>query len=178
MAEAWKPDLAPALRAWIGLGANLGRPAEALASARQRLGDLPLTCEAGASSLHASRPVDAGGPDYVNAVVCLDTLLGPRELMTALLAIEQAHHRERPWPNAPRTLDLDLLWFEGFQLDTPFLTLPHPRMAERAFVQCPLAELCEAMGLPAGPGRPLLLPPNERQALALAQGIERLSAPW
>lgn len=166
------------LRAWVGLGANLGEPIVALRSARQRLGQLPLSREAGASSLYASRPVDATGPDFVNAVVCLHTLLGPRELMAALLDIEQAHHRQRPWPNAPRTLDLDLLWFEGFTLQTPFLTLPHPRMAERAFVQLPLAELSETLRGAGGHDSPRLLSEGERRALAVAQGIDRLPVSW
>ena len=93
------------------------------------------------SPLYGSAPVDAGGPDYLNAVAELATTQAPQALLQALQAIERSAGRERPYRNAPRTLDLDILWFGGQAIDTPELTVPHPRMAERAFVLRPLADL-------------------------------------
>jgi 2-amino-4-hydroxy-6-hydroxymethyldihydropteridine diphosphokinase len=102
---------------------------------------LPGTRLLRVSSLYRSAPVDAGGPDYLNAVAELDTTLAPLELLHALQRIEQAAGRERPYRNAPRTLDLDLLLYGTLRLDSAELTVPHPRMGERAFVLLPLAEL-------------------------------------
>ena len=129
-------------RAYVGLGANLGANLSAtLTQAALRLAALPRTHVAALSSVWRSAPVDAGGPDFLNAVVALDTALAPLELLDALRAIELAHGRERPYRNAPRTLDLDLLLYDELTLDTPRLTLPHPRLGERAFVLRPLLEL-------------------------------------
>ncbi|MDR7267640.1 2-amino-4-hydroxy-6-hydroxymethyldihydropteridine diphosphokinase [Pelomonas saccharophila] len=129
-------------RAYVGLGANLGvDPAATLTQAALRLAALPHTNVAALSSVWRSAPVDAAGPDFLNAVVALDTTLLPLELLDALQAIEQAHGRERPYRNAPRTLDLDLLLYDQLTLDTPRLTLPHPRLGERAFVLRPLLEI-------------------------------------
>ena len=132
---------APEVLAWIGLGANLGDRGAALARAVQALAALPGTQRVRVSGLYASAPIDAGGPDYLNAVAELSTRLAPLALLDALQAIEQAAGRERPYRNAPRTLDLDLLAHGEQQLDTQRLTLPHPRIGERAFVLLPLAEL-------------------------------------
>ena len=129
------------MSAWIGLGANLGDARAALRSAVQAMAALPGTRLLRVSSLYRSAPVDAGGPDYLNAVAELDTTLAPLELLHALQRIEQAAGRERPWRNAPRTLDLDLLLYGTLRLDSAELTVPHPRMGERAFVLLPLAEL-------------------------------------
>jgi 2-amino-4-hydroxy-6-hydroxymethyldihydropteridine diphosphokinase len=92
--------------------------------------------------------VDAAGPDFFNAVAALDTLLAPCELLAALQAIEQRFGRERPYRNAPRTLDLDLLLHGDVQLDSPTLTLPHPRLHQRAFVLLPLLEIAPALDVP------------------------------
>jgi len=132
---------APEVLAWIGLGANLGDRGAALARAVEALAALPGTQHVRVSGLYASAPIDAGGPDYLNAVAELSTRLAPLALLDALQAIEQAAGRERPYRNAPRTLDLDLLAHGEQQLDTQRLTLPHPRIGERAFVLRPLAEL-------------------------------------
>lgn len=132
---------APEVLAWIGLGANLGDRGAALAGAVQALSALPATRLVQVSSLYASAPIDAGGPDYLNAVAQLATGLAPLALLDALQSIEQAAGRERPWRNAPRTLDLDLLAYGSLVLATERLTLPHPRMGERAFVLLPLAEI-------------------------------------
>lgn len=134
-------DQAPEVLAWIGLGANLGDRGAALARAVQGLAALPATQRLRVSGLYASAPIDAGGPDYLNAVVELRTRLAPLALLDALQAIEQAGGRERLYRNAPRTLDLDLLVYGDQQLASERLILPHPRIGERAFVLQPLAEL-------------------------------------
>ncbi|MEB2348182.1 MAG: 2-amino-4-hydroxy-6-hydroxymethyldihydropteridine diphosphokinase [Comamonadaceae bacterium] len=129
------------MSAYVGLGANLGDARVALAAAVQALAALPATRLVAVSSLYASAPVDAGGPDYFNAVACLQTTLAPLALLRALQAIETAAGRTRPYRNAPRTLDLDLLLYDAVQCADAELTLPHPRMMQRAFVVLPLAEL-------------------------------------
>ena len=129
--------------ALIGLGANLGDALGTLRAALADLQRLPACQLLRVSSNYRSAPVDASGPDYCNAVAMLRSALPARELLAALQAIERAHGRERPagLHNAPRTLDLDLLWVDGVQLDEAGLTLPHPRMQLRAFVLAPLAEI-------------------------------------
>ena len=127
--------------AFIGLGANLGDAGAALRRALDELAALPQTRLVKASSLYRSAPVDAGGPDYLNAVARIETGLAPLDLLDALQAIELAHGRERPYVNAPRTLDLDLLLYGSEQIVTPRLTVPHPRMLDRAFVLLPLTEI-------------------------------------
>lgn len=125
----------------IGLGANLGEPTQALALARERIRELPQTSEAAFSSLYVSAPVEASGPDYLNAVQLVRTALPPLTLLKNLLAIERRHGRERPYVNAPRILDLDLLLYGNQALTTPTLSVPHPRMHLRAFVLLPLIEV-------------------------------------
>ena len=150
--------------AWIGLGANLGDARAALAGAVQAMGRLPGTQVLRVSSLYRSAPVDATGPDYLNAVAALRTALAPQALLQALQALEQAAGRERPYRNAPRTLDLDLLLYGDQSIATPTLTVPHPRLWQRAFVLRPLAEL-----------RPGWATPAQLQAVA-GQRIECLGA--
>jgi 2-amino-4-hydroxy-6-hydroxymethyldihydropteridine diphosphokinase len=132
---------------FIGLGANLG---DARATLRAALDALRALAEPGsfqASGLYGSAPVDSSGPDYVNAVARLRTALAPHALLDALQAVEQRFGRERPYRNAPRTLDLDVLLYGveddagGVELHDARLRLPHPRAAERGFVLEPLAEL-------------------------------------
>ena len=141
-------------RAYVGLGANLGANLSAtLTQAALHLAALPGTRVAALSSVWRSAPVDAGGPDFLNVVAALDTALAPIELLDALQAIELAHGRERPYRHAPRTLDLDLLLYDELTLETPRLTLPHPRLGERAFVLRPLLEIApELIQLAAGEG--------------------------
>jgi 2-amino-4-hydroxy-6-hydroxymethyldihydropteridine diphosphokinase len=134
--------------AWIGLGANLGEPERALIAALAALAALPGTRLAAASSPWRSAPVDAQGPDFLNAVAGLDTSLAPEALLDALLAIEHEAGRERPYRNAPRVLDLDLLLYGDARLESPRLSVPHPRMHERAFVLAPLLELAPAIAVP------------------------------
>lgn len=138
--------------AWIGLGANLGDTRATLDAAFAALAALPRTRLKARSSLYRTAPIDAGGPDYLNAVAWLETGLDAHELLAHLHAIEGRHGRERPHVNAPRTLDLDLLLYGDAQIDTPELTLPHPRLHRRAFVLAPLAELAPALSIP-GRGR-------------------------
>ena len=143
--------------AYIGLGANLGDPAATLRAAVADCAALPQTRLLAASSLYRSAPVDAGGGDYVNAVIHVATRLGAPELLLALLAIEAGHGRQRAHVNAPRTLDLDLLLYGDAVIEGPGLIVPHPRMHQRAFVLQPLAELDPMLRLPAhGALAPLL----------------------
>jgi 2-amino-4-hydroxy-6-hydroxymethyldihydropteridine diphosphokinase len=135
-------------RAFVGLGANLGDPRAAVEEAMAEIDRLPGTTIVARSSLYRSAPVDAGGPDYVNAVVELRTTLEPLPLLRSLLAIEQAHGRQRSVRNAPRTLDLDLLLWGEAVMHTPELTLPHPRLHQRAFVLRPLAQIAPGLVLP------------------------------
>jgi 2-amino-4-hydroxy-6-hydroxymethyldihydropteridine diphosphokinase len=127
--------------AYIALGANLGRAAQAVTAAADALGSLPRTRLVRRSSLYRSAPVDAGGPDFVNAVAEIETQLPAPDLLTHLQSLERAAGRERPYHNAPRTLDLDLLLYGAARIDSPSLTVPHPRMQARAFVLVPLAEI-------------------------------------
>lgn len=131
----------PTVSAYVALGANLGDAQAAVREAMVALGQLPRTVVTARSSLYRSAPVDAEGPDFVNAVVALRTGLDADQLLAALQRLEAQAGRERPFPNAPRTLDLDLLMHANAVRDTPTLTLPHPRMRERAFVLKPLAEI-------------------------------------
>lgn len=156
--------------AYVGLGANLGDARAALQSALSALETIPETALLRASSVWRSAPIDSSGPDYLNAVAELRTTLTPLELLHRLQAIELAHGRERPYRNAPRTLDLDLLLLGELTLDTAELTLPHPRAHERAFVLAPLAELAPENVIP-GRGRV-----SELLAGVADQRIERLAA--
>ncbi len=155
-------------RVFVGLGANLGDAAGTLRRALDDLGRLPGTVRVAASALYRSAPLQAAGPDYVNAVAELRTTMTPPVLLQALQALELAHGRERPFANAPRTLDLDLLLYGQRTLSEPMLTLPHPRLHERAFVLEPLAELAPSLFIP---GRGLLQAWRERAA---GQRITRL----
>ena len=134
--------------AYVALGANLGDPQQALRDAMERLAKLPGTAVTARSSLYRTAPVGTTGPDFINAVVEVRTQLTAPALLDALLSIETEAGRERPWPNAPRTLDLDLLLYGGARIDSPRLTVPHPRMNERAFVLVPLAEIAPALVSP------------------------------
>lgn len=134
---------APVL-AYVGLGANLGDTVAALKSALLALSLLPGTQLQRASSFYRTAPIDSHGPDYLNAVAAIHTTLAPDDLLTHLQHIEQAGGRERPYRNAPRTLDLDLLLYGEARLASSTLTVPHPRLHERAFVLVPLAEIAPA----------------------------------
>lgn len=138
----------PATTAYIGLGANLGDARATLAAALAALAALPGCSDLRTSSLWRTAPIDSSGPDYLNAVAALQTTLAPLQLLDALQAIEQRFGRQRPYVNAPRTLDLDLLLHGDAVVDTPRLQLPHPRLHQRAFVLQPLLELAPALHAP------------------------------
>jgi len=156
--------------AWIGIGANLGDARANVLDALDRLARLPGARLVKASSLYRTAPIDSSGDDYVNAVAALDTELDAHALLQALFAIEQAHGRERPYRNAPRTLDLDLLLYGDAVIDdAPALIVPHPRLHERAFVLAPLAEAAPDLVIPGrGPVVTLL-------AGVADQAIEKLA---
>lgn len=136
--------------ALIGLGSNLGDPVRELELALAELGRLRGTRLLARSRLYRTPPWGlAGQPDFVNAVAEVETSLGPRELLEGLLGIERARGRRREGPRwGPRVLDLDLLAYGSVRLDEPGLRLPHPRLAARAFVLLPLAELGAQRRLP------------------------------
>ena len=155
--------------AWVGIGANLGDARANVLDAIARLERLPGARLLRASSLYRTAPIDSSGDDYVNAVAAIDTDLDAYALLRALFGIEQEHGRERPYRNAPRTLDLDLLLYGDEVIDdAPVLLVPHPRMHERAFVLAPLAELAPELRIP-GRGRVSAL-----LAKVADQGVERL----
>ena len=140
-------------RAFIALGSNLKQPKQQVLRAISEIMQLPDTEFVAHSSLYVTAPVGYDNqPDFINAVVEVNTKLSPMALLSAILAIEDKHGRERPFPNAPRVLDCDLLWYNSMGMNTPTLTLPHPRMTERGFVMVPLAEIAPDLYL-SGRGR-------------------------
>jgi len=145
--------------AYVGLGANLGEPRRQLTEALTAMSGLPETRLAGHSSFFRSAPIGyEDQPEFLNAVAALDTRLAPGVLLEGLQGIERRSGRERPFANAPRMLDLDLLLFGNEQIARPGLTVPHPRMHERAFVLKPLVELAPGAEIPGkGPAREYLV---------------------
>ncbi|MEY2684630.1 MAG: hypothetical protein RJA09_1774 [Pseudomonadota bacterium] len=135
--------------ACVGLGANLGDPVAQVHWALDALAALPDSRLLAASSLYRTAPWEAAGPDFINAVARLETRLSAPALLHALQALEARAGRERPYRNAPRTLDLDLLFYGDAMVQSPDLVLPHPRWRERAFVLHPLAELLPERVSPA-----------------------------
>lgn len=133
---------------YIGMGANLGDARDTVTQAIALIGKLPQTQLAATSSLFSTAPIDAGGDDYVNAVVKINTRLQPMELLQALQALEQDFGRQRPYRNAPRTLDLDILLYGDQAISTEVLEIPHPRMTQRAFVLIPLLEIDPFITIP------------------------------
>jgi 2-amino-4-hydroxy-6-hydroxymethyldihydropteridine diphosphokinase len=136
----------------VGLGGNLDGPARRLAAASQRLAAWPGVTGLRCSRLYRSAPWGrADQPEFINAVAAFDYAGTPQGLLDGLLAIEREAGRVRSGERwGPRRLDLDLLDFAGLAIDTPTLTLPHPRLAQRAFVLLPLAELAPGLRLPDG----------------------------
>jgi 2-amino-4-hydroxy-6-hydroxymethyldihydropteridine diphosphokinase len=157
-------------KAYVALGSNLSNPDLQVKNAFVALGKLPDTSLVRQSSLYRTEPVGYDNqPDFINAVAEVCTSLNPEALLDALLSIEQDFGRERPFANAPRILDLDLLYYESVVIKTDFLTLPHPRMHLRAFVLLPLAEIAPNL---------VLSPHGNVVKLAKYfknQGIEKLS---
>ena len=135
--------------AYVALGSNLGDPRQQLLDAMDALSNLPDTRLLQRSRLYRTPPWGMlEQPPFINAAVELDTALSPHALLDALLAIEQHAGRVRAERNGPRTLDLDLLHVDGVRLADPQLTLPHPRMADRAFVLLPLHDIAPTLRLP------------------------------
>ncbi len=159
-----------AIRAFVAFGANLGDPAEAFALAQERLDALPGTRVVAQSALYRSAPIGVEGqPDYINAVIALDTTMAPRALLDMLLAIEHEGGRTRAFHMAPRTMDLDLLLYGEHVIDEPGLQVPHPRMHLRAFTLLPLAEIAPDTQIP-GIGKVAELLPTVAD-----QAIERIA---
>jgi 2-amino-4-hydroxy-6-hydroxymethyldihydropteridine diphosphokinase len=131
----------PLVTAYVALGANLGEPFVAIQKALEVIGAVAGVSSVRRSSLYLTAPIDSSGPDYVNAVAELQTELTAPALLAALQGIESQAGRERPYRNAPRLLDLDILTYGQAMISSPLLTVPHPRMHERAFVLIPLAEI-------------------------------------
>ena len=150
----------PTSTAYVGIGANLGDAQASMLQAFDALAALPGTRVTQRSSLFHTAPVDADGDDYLNAVACIETTLAPAALLEALLDIERQHGRLRTFRNAPRPLDLDILLYGQQCLDTPALTIPHPRLTQRAFALIPLLQLA-----------PMITIPGQGPAHAFAPGV-------
>lgn len=156
--------------AYVGLGSNVGEPRRQIQAAIEDLMKLPDTGSVLASSVYKSAPLGhVEQPDFLNAVVQLDTALSPEALFSHLQDIELLHGRERPFAGAPRTLDLDFLLYGAAQISNPGLTVPHPRMHERAFVLRPLLELDSEVSIP-GKGKASAL-----LSACASQKIERIA---
>jgi 2-amino-4-hydroxy-6-hydroxymethyldihydropteridine diphosphokinase len=136
------------MQAFVGIGANLGDAPATVQAAIEALARLPQCCALKASPIYRSAPVDASGPDFFNAVAMLETNLTPLDLLGALQGIEQDFGRQRPYRNAPRSLDLDLLLMGNVAMHSEVLTLPHPRLHQRAFVLRPLLDLAPGLTAP------------------------------
>jgi 2-amino-4-hydroxy-6-hydroxymethyldihydropteridine diphosphokinase len=139
--------------AFLGLGSNLAHPRRQLARAIRAIGRLPRLRVVAVSPNYASAPIgcDTPQPDYVNAVVAVRTVLGPRPLLAALHSIERRQRRRRDREaarNASRTLDVDLLLFGHRRISLPGLAVPHPRMHQRAFVLRPLLDIAAVATIP------------------------------
>jgi 2-amino-4-hydroxy-6-hydroxymethyldihydropteridine diphosphokinase len=156
------------MRVYVGLGSNLGDPRRELLAAFEELAQLPRTKLVARSGLYRTAPLgNEAQPDFLNAVAKLETDLGPEALLDALHEIERRHGRERHFRDAPRTLDLDLLLYGDTRIAGERLTVPHPRMHERAFVLAPLAELDPQAGVPGKGSAAALL------AACAGQRVER-----
>ncbi len=127
--------------AYVALGANLGDARTAVLQAFEALACWPEIEVTGRSALYRTAPHEAQGPDFINAVARIDTRFSAPEVLDALQAIEHRAGRVRPYVNAPRSLDLDLLFYGDACMQSPRLTLPHPRWRERAFVLVPLTDV-------------------------------------
>lgn len=148
---------------YLGLGANLGRRALQLAQALAALASRPELLLRRVSRVYETEPVGyRPGPDnplYLNLAVAVEARCEPAQLLDMAHQIEAELGRDRPFANAPRTIDIDLLVCGGIMVQTPALTLPHPRMWERQFVLAPLADIAPELALGGhGPVRALVDP--------------------
>lgn len=137
-----------AVTAYIAIGSNLGDAQDHVLYALRELDQLASTRLLAQSSLFRTAPIDSSGDDYINAVAAVSTSLSAEALLQALLALEQTRGRERPYFNAPRTLDLDLLLYGDAVINTDTLTVPHPRITSRAFVLIPLLQIDPFIQIP------------------------------
>jgi 2-amino-4-hydroxy-6-hydroxymethyldihydropteridine diphosphokinase len=157
-------------RAYVGIGSNLDDPRQQVLRAFDELSQLPETTLTARSSLYRTAPVGhAAQPHFINAVAALDTTLPAAALLSALQEIEVRHGRKRSFPNAPRTLDLDLLVYGDARIDEPGLNVPHPRMHERAFVLAPLVELSPKLEIPG------IGPASDWLGQCAGQNVERIA---
>jgi 2-amino-4-hydroxy-6-hydroxymethyldihydropteridine diphosphokinase len=157
----------PGAIAYIGIGSNLGEPLQQVTRAVTALHALPESRVLAVSPWYGSSPVggSAQQPDYINGAACLETRLSPQQLLQALQSIEQAHLRERNERWGARTLDLDLLLYDQQCINEATLTVPHPRLQERAFVLVPLHDIAPQLTLPNGRSLASLLPTVSREGL-------------
>ena len=160
-------------RAYIGLGSNLGSPERQILAAFDALAATPAIRLVQCSSLYRTAPIGyADQPDFLNAVAEVRTRLAPFELLEALLAIERRHKRVRDFPNAPRTLDLDILIYGDLQTNDRQLVLPHPRAHLRAFVLRPLLEIAPDCVIPGrGPARNCLAAVDDQSINRIAEEV-------
>jgi 2-amino-4-hydroxy-6-hydroxymethyldihydropteridine diphosphokinase len=157
--------------AHIALGANLGEPSRQLRQALGLIATLPQTQLQACAAFYASAPVGyTEQPDFLNTVCRVSTQFSAEELLEALLSIESALGRQRSFANAPRTIDLDLILYGTATLDTPHLTVPHPRLHERAFVLVPLLEISPDIEIPH------LGPATQFLPLVAEQRLQKLRA--
>jgi 2-amino-4-hydroxy-6-hydroxymethyldihydropteridine diphosphokinase len=169
------PYHSPHVRAYIGLGSNLVSPLRQVRQAIAELAQLPASRLVAVSRLYRSRPMGPSDqPDYINAVVAIETRLSPLELLDGLQAIEKVHGRVRGavhW--GPRTLDLDMLLYGDEIITGARLTVPHPGMAERSFVLYPLADIAPSLQLPDGREVEALCHALHADGLEVVEGTER-----
>ena len=134
--------------AFIGLGGNIGDAKQLIKDAIICLAQRPELRVKTRSCMYKSAPVEATGNDFINAVISIETSISPKELLNICLEVENQFGRERPFLNAPRTLDLDLLIYDQMEMADEHLTIPHPRLTQRAFVLLPLLEISPDLTLP------------------------------
>lgn len=151
--------------AYLGLGANLGDARQSLKDAVVCLAQQHAITVLAKSSLYRTAPIDAGGEDYYNLVVKLETSMSARALLALCHRVEHHFGRERPFRNAPRTLDLDIVLYGDARVDEPDLVIPHPRAFERAFVLVPLVEIDPDISIPGHGRADALLPSVAHQRI-------------
>jgi len=156
--------------AFIGLGGNIGDTTQFIKDAIVCLAQNPELRILTRSCMYQSEPVDAEGPDFINAVVSVETQLPPEDLLAICQKIENTFGRERPYVNAPRTLDLDVLAYDDLSIQNDRLTIPHPRMIERSFVLFPLLEIAPDIDLPGFGKLTQYIPNVEHQRINRVQG--------
>ncbi|HEY1610954.1 MAG TPA: 2-amino-4-hydroxy-6-hydroxymethyldihydropteridine diphosphokinase [Paraburkholderia sp.] len=151
--------------AYLGLGANLGDARQTLKDAVVCLAQQHTITVLAKSSMYRTAPIDAGGDDYYNCAVKLDTSVSVRQLLALCQRVEDHFGRERPFRNAPRTLDIDILLFGDHEIDEPDLTVPHPRLVGRAFALVPLVEIDPNLAIPGHGLASALLPTVANQRI-------------